>query len=87
MNEVCFCGWSGEIADREPSCIGDGEWGLRCPNCGQLDPLHWMPAAARDALVAEARRRVACSADADNADLTEEALRIVREAAATTTPA
>ena len=57
MHEVCFCSWRGEIADREPSYLGEGEWGLTCPSCGRLDRLDWMPAAARDALVAEARSR------------------------------
>lgn len=28
MREVCFCGWDGEIEDREPVDAGDGEGGL-----------------------------------------------------------
>jgi hypothetical protein len=57
MIEVCFCGWSGETAAREPSYLGEGEWGLTCPRCGHLDRLDWLPAAARDALIAAARDR------------------------------
>ena len=26
--EICFCGWVGELEDREPVYAGDGEWGL-----------------------------------------------------------
>jgi hypothetical protein len=37
--EICFCGWVGELEDREPVYAGDGEWGLGCPNCGHLDRL------------------------------------------------
>ncbi len=57
MREVCFCGWSGEIADREPIYAGDGEWGLTCPGCGHLDRLEWLPDGGRRLLLAEAGRR------------------------------
>jgi hypothetical protein len=57
MREACFCGWTGTIAEREPTCLGDGDWGLTCPRCGHLDRLEGWPTAARDGLVAEARRR------------------------------
>ena len=59
MREVCYCGWSGEIVDREPIYAGDGEWGLACPGCGHLDRLEWLPHAGRHLLLAEAdgRRR------------------------------
>jgi hypothetical protein len=69
MHQVCFCGWGGEIADCEPSYLGNGEWGLTCPNCGLLDRLDWMPAAARDALITEARCRRAEHATDDLAAL------------------
>jgi hypothetical protein len=55
--EVCFCGWEGEIEDREPVYAGDGEWGLRCPTCGHLDRLESWPEAARRWTMAEATRR------------------------------
>ena len=57
MREVCFCGWSGEIVDREPIYAGDGEWGLACPGCGHLDRLEWLPDGGRRFLLAEADRR------------------------------
>ncbi len=58
MCEVCFCGWSGRLEDREPVYLGDGEHALRCPKCGHLDRLDWLSAAARDRMLAEAARRV-----------------------------
>lgn len=42
MREVCFCGWSGELEDREPVLDGRMRWMLRCPGCGHLDDLAWM---------------------------------------------
>jgi hypothetical protein len=57
MHEACFCGWSGALAEREPTYLGDGDWGLACPRCDHLDRLELWPAAAREALIAEARRR------------------------------
>lgn len=60
--EVCFCGWSGEIEEREPVYAGDGEWGLTCPNCGHLDRLeNWPEAARRWTLTEAARRRASIS--------------------------
>lgn len=59
MHEACFCGWTGALAEREPTYLGDGDWGLTCPRCGHLDRLAGWPTAAREALVAEARRREA----------------------------
>lgn len=59
MNEVCFCGWAGETADRAPVYAGDGEWGLACPTCGHLDLLDGLPTEARRQLLAEAARRMA----------------------------
>jgi hypothetical protein len=54
MREVCFCGWSGEIADRLPIYRGDGEMGLACPDCGDVDRLDWLPEAARRATFLDA---------------------------------
>lgn len=62
MYEACFCGWTGELMEREPTYLGDGDWGLTCPRCGHLDHLAGWPAATREALVAEARRRAAAGA-------------------------
>ena len=58
MCEVCFCGWSGRLEDREPLYVGDGEYALECPRCGHLDRLEWLPAAARGRILAEAARRL-----------------------------
>ena len=57
MREVCFCGWSGDIEDRLPINLSDGNWGLACPNCHQVDPLLWLPEASRHTALIEAVRR------------------------------
>jgi hypothetical protein len=43
MREVCFCGRSGDVRDGEPNLDDDGRWALRCPSCGRLDYLEWLP--------------------------------------------
>ena len=55
--ESCFCGWVGELEDREPVYAGDGDWGLRCPMCDHLDRLEAWSEAARAWALAEAARR------------------------------
>jgi hypothetical protein len=55
--EICFCGWVGEVEDREPVYAGAGEWGLRCPMCGHVDRLEDWSEAARAWTLAEAARR------------------------------
>ena len=55
--EICFCGWVGELEDREPVYAGDGEWGLGCPMCGHVDRLEGWSEAARAWTLAEAARR------------------------------
>ena len=55
--EICFCGWVGELEDREPVYAGAGEWGLGCPMCGHLDRLEAWSEAARACILAEAERR------------------------------
>lgn len=58
VRDVCFCGWEGELADREPVYAGDGEWGLGCPTCGHLDRLEgWSEANRRWTLAEAAWRR------------------------------
>lgn len=57
MREACFCGWTGEIADRVPVCEGDCIVGLACPQCGHLDYLEWLPAADARRLLEEVARR------------------------------
>jgi hypothetical protein len=58
MKEVCYCGRTGEIEDREPIVIGgDGKEALRCPQCGSVDHLHWLSDGARRLVLEEAGRR------------------------------
>lgn len=57
MREVCFCGWSGDVEDRLPMYLGDGDWGLVCPACSHVDLLLWLPEAARRATLLETVRR------------------------------
>ena len=58
MREVCYCGRTGEIEDREPIVIdGDGKEALRRPRCGSVDHLHWLSDDARRLVLEEAGRR------------------------------
>ncbi len=57
MLEACFCGRTGEIEDREPVVTYDGIQALKCPECGQLDPLDWLSDEARRDVIEEAERR------------------------------
>ena len=68
MREVCFCGWSGDVVDRLPIYLGERDWGLVCPDCGQIDSLSWLPEAARETTILEgASRRDAIEAAMDRA--------------------
>ena len=58
MYEVCFCGWSGHLEDRELVIPDDGERALQCPTCGHRDRLEWLREAARKGVLAEAARRL-----------------------------
>ena len=59
MREVCYCGRTGEIEDREPVATEDGGRALGCPGeaCGHLDRLDWLPEEARRQVFEEAERR------------------------------
>jgi uncharacterized Zn finger protein len=57
MREVCFCGRSGEIEDREPVATEDGGTALRCPECGHVDPINWLSDEARTEVFKEAAKR------------------------------
>jgi hypothetical protein len=57
MKESCFCGRVGEIENRTPVLDGDGYEVLRCPKCGHLDRLEWLPGDARRSVVVEAHDR------------------------------
>ena len=56
MLESCYCGRSGEIEDREPVAM-DGGRALRCPDCGHLDRLGWLPEESRRQAFDEAESR------------------------------
>ena len=57
MQEVCFCGRSGDVRDREPIVEDDGRRALRCLSCGHLDYLEWLGEGAGSLLWGDARRR------------------------------
>ena len=57
MRETCFCGRAGDVEDREPVYLGDGDHALRCPVCGHLDDLSWLNRDARERVLEEAARR------------------------------
>lgn len=58
MQEVCYCGRTGEVEDREPVNDSDGRQALKCPDCGHLDHLSWLPEDARERVFAETKRLV-----------------------------
>lgn len=57
MLESCYCGRTGEIEDREPVTTEDGGRALRCPECGHLDSLIWLPEEARRHIFEETGHR------------------------------
>lgn len=57
MREICFCGRSGEVEDREPVPLEGGEAGLRCPDCGHTDPVRWLSGESRTEIFEEAGER------------------------------
>lgn len=57
MQEACYCGRTGEITDREPVATNDGRQALRCPQCGDIDRLDWLPEDTRKIIVREAQRK------------------------------
>ncbi len=59
MQESCYCGRTGEITDREPVVMRDGGRALRCPDCGHLDRIDWLPEDARRHIFDEAESRQA----------------------------
>jgi hypothetical protein len=54
--EGCGCGGEEEFQQRE-AVLDDGEWVLRCPECGHLDRLLWLSEESRSLVVGLARRR------------------------------
>lgn len=57
MREACYCGRTGEIEDRGPITASDGGRALRCPDCGHLDSLDWLPEEARRHVFEKAERK------------------------------
>ncbi len=57
MYEVCFCGRTGRLEDREPVLDEEIRWALRCPDCGHLDYLRWLLWEASLMVWGEARSR------------------------------
>ncbi len=56
VREGCDCGDEEEFQYRE-AVLDDGEWVLRCPECGHLDRLLWLSEESRALLLGMARRR------------------------------
>ena len=56
VRESCDCGGEEEFQYRE-AVLDAGEWVLRCPECGHLDRLRWLPDEARSLLLGMAWRR------------------------------
>jgi len=54
VRKSCGCGGE-EFGYREP-VLDDGEWVLRCPECGRLDRLRWLSEEARPLALGLARR-------------------------------
>lgn len=57
MREVCFCGRSGEVEDREPVSLDSGGQALKCPDCGHKDRVDWLSGEARTDVLEEAAKR------------------------------
>ncbi len=55
VQESCACG--GEEFQYREAVLDDGEWVLRCPECGHLDRLRWLSEEARPFVLAVAQRR------------------------------
>jgi len=55
VRESCDCG--GEEFEYREAVLDNGEWVLRCPECGHLDRLRWLSDEARPLVLAVAQRR------------------------------
>ena len=56
LRESCDCGDDEDFQYWE-AVLANGEWVLRCPECGHLDRLLWLSDEARSLVVGVARRR------------------------------
>jgi hypothetical protein len=57
VRESCDCGDEEKEFEYREAVLEDGEWVLRCPECGHLDRLRWLSEEARPLVLAVARRR------------------------------
>ena len=57
MRETCYCGRTDDLRNRELILDGDGRWALKCPDCGHVDYLEWLPEEAAFLLWGEAKGR------------------------------
>ena len=55
LRESCNCG--GEEFQYREAVLDDGEWVLRCPECGHLDRLLWLSDETRSLVLGLAWRR------------------------------
>lgn len=60
VRESCECGGEEGLEHREPT-LDDGEWILRCTECGHLDRLLWLSEEARPLALGLALRRLRLS--------------------------
>ena len=56
VRESCDCGGEEEFQYRQ-AVLDEGEWVLRCPECGHLDRLRWLSDETRSLVLGMARRR------------------------------
>jgi hypothetical protein len=56
VRESCGCGGEEEFQYRQ-AVLDEGEWVLRCPECGHLDRLRWLSDETRSLVLGMARRR------------------------------
>ena len=57
VRESCDCGGEEEEFQYREAVLDAGQWVLRCPECGHLDRLLWLPDEARSLMLGLARRR------------------------------
>ena len=57
VRESCGCDGEGEEFEYREAVLDDGEWVLRCPECGYLDRLSWLSEEARPLVLGLARLR------------------------------
>lgn len=51
------CCWAGDLDGREPVMDSEGRGALRCPVCGHMDYMEYLPNEVRFVIWKEAKRR------------------------------